>query len=71
MERRDFIKLSGLATGALVIPVWGQTRPVLGALTPIPSADKKALADVALNTATSDGASYAAVRIGRSLNQFI
>ena len=71
MERRDFIKLSGLATGALMIPVWGQPRPLLGAITPIPSADKKALADVALNTATANGASYADVRIGRYLNQFI
>jgi len=71
VERRNFIKLSGLATGVLMIPVWGLPRPLLGAITPIPSADKKALADVALNTATSNGASYADVRIGRYLNQFI
>jgi tyrosyl-tRNA synthetase len=32
---------------------------------------KKALADVALNAATKAGASYADVRIGRYLNQFI
>ena len=71
MERRDFIKLSGLATGALVIPVWGQPRPVMGAITRIPTADKKALADAALNTASAEAATYADVRIGRYLNQFI
>lgn len=32
---------------------------------------KKSLADVALNTAKSGGATYADVRIGRYLNQFI
>ena len=33
--------------------------------------EKKRLADVALNTAKSSGASYADVRIGRYLNQFV
>ncbi len=70
MERRDFIRLSGMAAGSLVIPIRG--RPLLvGAITPIPTADKKALADVALNAATSRGATYADVRIGRYLNQFV
>ena len=71
MERRNFIKLSGVAAGALMIPVWGNPRPLLGAVTPIPAADKKALADAGLNAATANGASYADVRIGRYLNQFI
>ena len=34
-------------------------------------AQKKQLADVGLNTARSGGATYADVRIGRYLNQFI
>ncbi|MFQ5677609.1 MAG: TldD/PmbA family protein, partial [bacterium] len=45
--------------------------PLSGAITPIPDADKKSLADVALDAARSHGATYADVRIGRYLNQFI
>jgi TldD protein len=71
VERREFIQLSGLAAGAVAVPIWGRPRDLVGALTPIPSADKKALADVALNAARAKGASYADVRIGRYLNQFV
>ena len=72
MERRNFLQLSGLAAGALMVPGWDRhARPWSGSLTPIPVADKKALADAALNAAKSRGASYADVRIGRYLNQFI
>ncbi len=71
MERRNFIKLSGLAAGALMVPIWGNPRPLYGAVTRIPAEDKKKLADAGLNMATSRGASYADVRIGRYLNQFI
>ncbi|WP_133271335.1 TldD/PmbA family protein [Hymenobacter radiodurans] len=76
MKRRDFVGLSGLAAGALFLPSF----PGLGGnlVTPeqllIPAADvalKKRLADAALNAAKSAGASYADVRIGRSLNQGI
>lgn len=38
---------------------------------PLDTRQKKQLADVALNTARSGGATYADVRIGRYLNQFI
>ncbi len=67
MERRDFLQWTGLA-GASLLP-----RPAFwsGSLTPVPTADRKALANVALNAARSQGASYADVRIGRYLNQFI
>ena len=71
MERRDFLYWTG-STLALAVPVYG--RPVgdlVGALTPIPTADKKRLADAALERARSAGATYADVRIGRYLNQFI
>src|SRR3954471_24937836 len=37
----------------------------------IDTAQKKQLADIALNAAKSKGASYADVRIGRYLNQFV
>ncbi|MEO8505987.1 MAG: TldD/PmbA family protein, partial [Acidobacteriota bacterium] len=71
MDRRKFLKLSGLGVGTLVIPVTGFPRSLFGSTTPIPSADKKALADVALNAARAKGATYADVRIGRYLNQFV
>ena len=74
MERREFVRLAGMGAGAVVVPVWGQQVPAVGAggaITPIPTADKKVLADIALETAQSNGASYADVRIGRYLNQFI
>jgi TldD protein len=38
---------------------------------PIDAAQKKQFADIALNTARSNGATYTDVRIGRYLNQFI
>ena len=72
MDRRTFLRLSGLAAGSLALPMWDRPgRAAVGAVTPIPSADRKALADVALNAAKSTGATYADVRIGRYLNQFI
>ncbi|HEU4700818.1 MAG TPA: TldD/PmbA family protein [Gemmatimonadales bacterium] len=71
MERRDFIQWSGLAAGALALPIRGRPSEFFGALTPIPRADRKALADVALDAARAKGATYADVRIGRYLNQFI
>ena len=71
MDRRDFLRLSGIGVGALVVPVIGQPRTLIGATTPIPTADKKVLADVVLNAARAKGATYADVRIGRYLNQFV
>lgn len=62
-----------MGMGALLapVPLIGREVNIFGALTPIPAADKKALADVALNAAKSKGASYVDVRIGRYLNQFL
>ena len=72
MERREFLRWAGLgASGAMLIPIMGRPVSAMGALNRIPSEDKKTLADAALNAATSKGASYADVRIGRYLNQFI
>ncbi|MEO6066520.1 MAG: TldD/PmbA family protein [Gemmatimonadota bacterium] len=70
MQRRDFLQVAG--AGALTVPMFG--RPLVGwngALTPIATADKKQLADTALTAARGAGATYADVRIGRYLNQFI
>jgi TldD protein len=72
VERRDFLQLTGLAAGALALPTDRRGLASLsGALTPIPGGDKKALADAALNAAKSGGATYADVRIGRYLNEFV
>jgi len=70
-NRRRFVGTNGsLALGLGLFPRLGHTvESFEGALTPIPSADKKALADVALNAARSKGATYTDVRIGRYLNQ--
>jgi TldD protein len=74
MRRRDFLHLTGLAAGAAALPLpWG-TRLLPdwdGALTPIPTGDKRQLADAALEAARAAGATYADVRIGRYLNQFV
>ncbi|GAA4503692.1 TldD/PmbA family protein [Hymenobacter ginsengisoli] len=76
MNRRDFVGLTGLGATALLLP----SLPGFGAKQVDPSrllepgADtilKKRLADAALNAARSAGASYADVRIGRSLNQYV
>lgn len=75
MKRRDFIHLSGLGMGALMTPGFLLTgNPVSAAqlLNPgLENAEKKALADIALNAAKSQGATYTDVRIGRYLNQFL
>jgi len=74
MKRRDFIYLSGMGMGASML----QSVPLLGhdisfeqALVPVDVSLKKQMADIALNAARAKGASYADVRIGRYLNQFI
>ena len=71
MDRRDFLRLTGIGLGTMVIPVFGRPTALFGDDAVIPRGDKKKLADVALNAAKSKGASYADVRIGRYLNQFV
>lgn len=74
MKRRDFVQLTGLGMSGLLLPssLWGNPVSIEALLeVPLTSAQKKSLADVALNTAKSGGATYADVRIGRYLNQFI
>lgn len=70
MKRRDFIRLSGFGLGAAMIPLWARSAQAFEPIFMLAS-DKKALADVALNTAKMKGATYADIRIGRYLNQFI
>ena len=74
MKRRDFIQYAGLGTGALMVPslLMGSNIPAEALLNPgLDVTTKKLLADVALNTARSAGATYADARIGRYLNQFV
>jgi TldD protein len=74
LKRRHFIELSALGFGGLMlpsIPVFGDIISPERALEQVDPALKKRLADVALNTAKSNGASYADVRIGRYLQQYI
>lgn len=72
MDRRKFIKLTGVGMGGLMIPLPGAfvSAAELTA-NPMDVAFKKRMADIALNAARAKGASYADARIGRYLNQFI
>ena len=71
MERRKFLQIGAGTAGAMLIPVFGNAIAADELMNAMPASAKKALADVALNAATKAGASYADVRIGRYLNQFI
>ena len=71
MERRDFLKISGVAAGGLMIPVFGNSIAAEELMNPMAKAFKKKLADAAMNAATKAGASYCDVRVGRYVNQFI
>ncbi|MCO4821790.1 MAG: TldD/PmbA family protein [Flavobacteriaceae bacterium] len=74
MKRRNFIQYAGLGAGALMMPslLMGNNISAEALLTPgLDVAAKKVLADVALNTARSMGATYADARIGRYLNQYV
>ncbi|MXV50813.1 TldD/PmbA family protein [Pedobacter sp. HMF7647] len=75
MKRRDFIYLSGVGFGALMLPnmeLFGNPIDPLAALNDgMDVGLKKQIADIAMNAAKSKGATYADVRIGRYLNQFV
>ncbi|HMF69969.1 MAG TPA: DNA gyrase modulator, partial [Flavitalea sp.] len=75
MKRKDFLHLSAMSMGAMFLPnfsLLGNPIDPLQALNEgIDVKVKKELADVALNAAKSKGATYADVRIGRYLNQFV
>ena len=74
MKRRDFIYLSGMGMGALMLQdlaALGNPIDPLQALDGVDVKIKKELADVALNAAKAKGATYTDIRIGRYLNQFV
>ena len=75
MKRKEFLQMAGMGIGALAIPKlpFG-TRlidPAEALQGGMDVAVKKQLADIALNAARSGGATYADVRMGRYLNQFV
>ena len=72
MDRRKFIELTGIGMGGLMVALPGSyiSAAELTA-NPLDVAFKKRMADIALNTAKARGATYADVRIGRYLNQFV
>ncbi len=72
MDRRKFIKLTGVGMGGLMLPIPGAfiSAAELTA-NPMDVAFKKRMSDIALNAAKAKGATYADARIGRYLNQFI
>jgi TldD protein len=74
LKRRDFVQLTGLGIGGMLLSFPAMGNPVTAEALLAPGLDvsqKKQLADVALNAARSAGATYADARIGRYLNQFI
>ncbi|MEP6738419.1 MAG: DNA gyrase modulator, partial [Chryseolinea sp.] len=74
MKRRDFMHLAGFGASAMMLPLPSLASIVTPEALLVPGlavADKKILADVGLNTAKSNAATYADVRIGRYLNQFV
>ncbi|MEO6455703.1 MAG: DNA gyrase modulator, partial [Ginsengibacter sp.] len=75
MKRRDFLNYGGIGLGTAMfsnIPLIGKAVSPLSFLNgTVDTALKKQLADMVLNTVKSKGATYADVRIGRYLRQFI
>jgi len=74
MKRRNFIQLSGMGAGALLAPMSMMGNNISAEALLSPGMDvivKKRMADVALNTAKSMGATYGDARIGRYLNQYV
>ncbi|MEX2231631.1 MAG: TldD/PmbA family protein [Cyclobacteriaceae bacterium] len=74
MKRRDFVRFTGLGMGSMLLPIssFGSPTTVEAMLDSfLDITQKNQLADAALNTAKASGATYADIRIGRYLNQFI
>ena len=71
MDRREFLKISGIGMGTMMVPIMGNAVSAEELLKPMDVSYKKKLADIALNAARSKGATYTDVRIGRYLQQFL
>jgi TldD protein len=75
LKRKDFLHLSAMSMGAMFLPKFSllgnEIDPLQALNEGMDVKIKKEFADVALNAAKARGATYADVRIGRYLNQFI
>ena len=75
MNRRDFNQLMSVGAAGILLPALPAfSRTITAEELREPGLDvsiKKRLADAALNAATAKGATYADVRIGRYLNQYV
>ncbi len=72
MHRRDFLALSSLGLGGFILPSYlGTAIAAEQLVSTVDVAIKKSLADAAMGAATTAGASYCDVRIGRYLRQFV
>jgi TldD protein len=75
LKRKEFLQLSALNAGALMIPKFMLAGNIIDEKAVLNEGIdvriKKELSDVALNAAKSKGATYTDVRIGRYLNQFV
>src|SRR5580658_8041473 len=75
MKRKEFLHMAGIGLGSLALPKLPFGSRIIDPAEALQGgmdvANKKQLADIAPNAAKSGGASYADVRIGRYLNQFV
>jgi TldD protein len=72
LHRRDFLAISGLSLGGLMVPSFlGKAIAAEQLQTTLDVGFKKGLADAALAAATDAGANYCDVRVGRYLRQFV
>lgn len=72
MKRKDFLQLSALGMGGLLIPgITKAADPVQWINNTLDRSLKKSLADAALETAKAGGATYADIRISRYLQQSV
>ncbi|MGH8088088.1 MAG: PmbA/TldA family metallopeptidase, partial [Stenotrophomonas sp.] len=72
MQRRNFLALTGLTAGGLIVPsFFGKVIAAEQLHSTMDPALKKRLADAALAAARQGGATYSDVRIGRYLRQFV
>lgn len=72
-SRRDFLKVAGIAAGALALPELPAWISSVDAAEAAAAAgiDKNALADIALSTARRLGVTYADIRINRYRSEFL
>ncbi|MEL7451662.1 MAG: TldD/PmbA family protein, partial [Pseudomonadota bacterium] len=71
MDRRKFLKATGISVGGLMLPVSGRLIAAEELVSTTDIKVKRKLADAALAAARKAGATYADVRVGRYLNQFV